>query len=196
MPGATARDAQVPDRGGQCGAAFRAIASVEEWHHEQLRHHYLSSVHIGGGKRNPTDVNFDPLVRDWDATAREFADFIDAHRPPKLTSEQRVMAQGVHLAKLEAEIASTKASLGHLMRNARRDQGAKLRRGFKSDMSRWSGVSRPTVDAWLSGGGCCEGSVPDEDGNTYLGHTDEIEEQALALFTRMGSGPLSVMCAR
>jgi hypothetical protein len=148
--------------------------TVEEMHRDHLRQHFLSDSHIGGMKRNPTDVNFDPLVRDWDVTARELADFIDSHRPPKLTAEQRVMAQGVRLAELEAAVASTKASLGHLMRNAARDQGERPRRGFKSDMSRWGGVSRPTVDAWLSDGGCCEGAVPDEDGTTHPSHTHTI----------------------
>ncbi|MEI5525549.1 hypothetical protein WB401_13390 [Streptomyces brasiliscabiei] len=141
--------------------------SIEQMHHDRLRAHYLSSAHIPGpggnstaSKRNPTDVNFDPIVRDWDATARELAHFLDTHRPPKLTAEQRVMAQGVHLAELEAAVANTKASLGRLMRNAAGDQGDRARRGFKSDMSRWGGVSRPTVDAWLSDDG--EGDVPDE----------------------------------
>ncbi|MDI3101992.1 hypothetical protein QJ054_33700 [Streptomyces sp. AN-3] len=138
--------------------------TVEEAHRDALRRHYLSDAHIGGMKRNKTDVNFDPLVRDWDVTARELAAFIDTHRPPKLTTEQRVMVQGVRLAQLEAQVESTKDSLGRLMRNAARDQGEKLRRGFKTDMSAWSGKSRPTVDAWLADGGCCEGAVPEEDG--------------------------------
>ncbi|MBF6333585.1 hypothetical protein [Nocardia transvalensis] len=167
--------------GKQAEFAARAMgkASVEEAHREQLRHHYLGNAYIGGAKRNPTDVNFDPIVRDWDATARALADFLDAHRPPKLTSEQRVMAQGVRLAQLEAAVAATKMSLGHLMRNAAREtrvSGDKLRRGFKSDMSRWGGVSRPTVDAWLAAGGCCEGAVPGSD-TTESRHTPDVEEQ-------------------
>ncbi|MCG8971846.1 hypothetical protein [Streptomyces sp. CL12-4] len=144
--------------------------TVEEFHRDALRRHYLGDAHIGGMKRNKIDINFDPIVRDWDATARELAAFVDAHRPPKLTAEQRVMVQGVRLAQLEAQVESTKDSLGRLMRNAARDQGEKLRRGFKADMAAWSGKSRPTVDAWLSDGGCCEGSVPDEDGAPVQDH--------------------------
>lgn len=137
--------------------------SVEQLHMDRLRAHFLSDAHIGPTKRNRRDVSFDPLVRDWDATARQLAEFIDAHRPPKLTAEQRVMAQGVRRAELEAELANTTASLGRLMRNAARDQGERPRRGFKADLARWGGVSRPTVDAWLANSGCCEGAVPDDD---------------------------------
>jgi hypothetical protein len=153
--------------------------SVDQMHRDHLRTQFLGDAHIMGSKRNPTDVNFDPVVRDWDATARELADFIDSHRPPKLTAEQRVMAQGVRLAELEAAVEATKASLGRLLRNAARDQGERLRHGFKSDMTRWSGRSRPTVDAWLTDAGCCEGAVPDEDGTTHPGntHTADVEEQ-------------------
>jgi hypothetical protein len=151
--------------------------SIEETHRDHLRTHYLSDAHIGRSKRNASDVNFDPLVRDWDVTARELADFLDTHRPPKLTAEQRVMEQGVHRAQLLAELASTDASLSRLMRNAARDQGDRTRRGFKSDMHRWAGVSRPTVDAWLSDAGCCEGSVPDEDGALDPGHTHTADMQ-------------------
>ncbi|MER5973309.1 hypothetical protein ABT112_26885 [Streptomyces sp. NPDC002055] len=157
-------------------ARFLGAGTVEEWHREKLRRHYLSDAHIGSAKRNPSDVNFDPVVRDWETSARELADFIDSHRPPKLTTEQRVMAQGVRLAQLEAEVEATKESLSRLMRNARRDQGERPRRGFKADLARWSGASRPTVDTWLSGGGCCE-AVPDEDGTTHQGHTHDMEEQ-------------------
>ncbi|MCC2280869.1 hypothetical protein LKL35_36715 [Streptomyces sp. ET3-23] len=154
--------------------------SVEEMHRENLRRRFLGDAHIGTIKRNPSDFSLDPLVRDWDATARELAEFLDTHRPPKLTTEQRVMEQGVRLAELEAEVLATKASLGRLMRNAARDQGERLRKGFKADMHRWGGVSRPTVDAWLSDGGCCEGTVPDEDGTTgpSHSHTTDTQEQA------------------
>ncbi|MET9776096.1 hypothetical protein ABZ023_17880 [Streptomyces sp. NPDC006367] len=144
--------------------------SVEEMHRDHLRRHYLSDAHIGGMKRNKTDVNFDPVVRDWDVTARELAEFIDTHRPPRLTTEQRVMAQGVRLARLEAQVEIAKVSLARLMRNAARDQGEKLRHGFKADMVAWSGKSRPTVDAWLADSGCCEGAVPDEDGVSLPDH--------------------------
>ncbi|MFK0294790.1 hypothetical protein ACIQU6_30560 [Streptomyces sp. NPDC090442] len=153
--------------------------TVEELHREQLRQRYLSDAHIGRSKRNPTDVNFDPLVRDWDATARELAAFLDTHRPPKLTADQRVMAQGVHLAELEMAVNTTRASLGRLMRNAARESAqqrdGKPRHGFKSEMSRWGGVTRPTVDAWLNDGGCCEGAVVDEDGTPLPGHTHTID---------------------
>uniref|UniRef100_UPI000519D3B2 hypothetical protein n=1 Tax=Streptomyces capuensis TaxID=1464056 RepID=UPI000519D3B2 len=152
--------------------------SIEEMHRDNLRRQYLGNAHIGRMKRNPTDVCFDPIVRDWDATARELADFVDAHRPPKLTAEQRVMTQGVRLAELEAQIATTKVSLGRLMRNAARDQGEQPRRGFKSDLAQWAGVSRPTADAWLSDGGCCEQDVPNEDGGTYPkhNHADDLAD--------------------
>ncbi|MEU1078193.1 MULTISPECIES: hypothetical protein [unclassified Streptomyces] len=152
--------------------------STEELHRDQLRRHYLGDAYIGHIKRNPSDVCFDPIVRDWDVTARELAAFIDDHRPPKLTSEQRVMVQGVRLAELEAEIATTKVSLGRLMRNAAREQGERPRRGFKTDLASYAGVSRPTADAWLSDGGCCEGEVPNEDGGTYPKHThaDDLKE--------------------
>lgn len=155
-------------------AKMMGHSSVEDWHRDVLRQHYFGDAHIGGMKRNPTDVNFDPVARDWDATARELAAFIDTHRPPKLTSEQRVMVKGVEKAELEARLASVKVSLGHLMRNAARDQGPRLRHGFKSDMARWGDVTRPTVDAWLADGGCCEGAVPGENGHT---HTDATGEQ-------------------
>ncbi|GGR54405.1 hypothetical protein GCM10015536_69740 [Streptomyces griseomycini] len=153
--------------------------TVEEMHHAALRRHYLSDAHIGGMKRNKTDVNFDPVVRDWDVTARELAQFLDTHRPPKLTAEQRVMVQGVRLAELEAQVADAKDSLGQLMRNAAREQGERLRRGFKADMTAWSGKSRPTVDAWLADAGCCEGPVPDEMDETAarILYTDEGESQ-------------------
>lgn len=150
--------------------------SIEEMHRDHLRRQYLSDAHIVGGKRHKGDVNFSPLVRDWSVTARELADFIDTHRPPKLSSEQRVMAQGARRAQLIAELDNTTASLGHLMRNAARDQGPKLRRGFKADMVRWTGVTRPTVDAWLNSGGCCEGTVPDENGTPHPGHTHTPDE--------------------
>jgi len=155
--------------------AYQLGQSIEEMHRENLRRHYLDDAHIGGRKRNPVDINFDPLVRDWDATARELADFIDTHRPPKLTAEHRVMVQGVHLAQLEARVEYTKTSLGKLMRNAAREQGPEPRNGFKADLKRWSGVSRPTVDSWLANSGCCEGDVPDEDGTTDPGHNHTIE---------------------
>ena len=154
-------------------ARMMGFASVEEWHRDALRNHYFGDAHIGGMKRNPTDVNFDPLVRDWDHTARELAAFIDANRPPKLTSEQRVMVQGVRKAQLEAQLASVKVSLGRLMRNAARDQGERLRHGFKSDMARWGDVTRPTVDAWLSDGDCCEPVVPGVD---PYAHTDDMDD--------------------
>ncbi|WP_329317288.1 hypothetical protein OG723_44625 (plasmid) [Streptomyces sp. NBC_01278] len=109
--------------------------------------------------------------------ARELVTFIDSHRPPKLTAEQRVMSQGVRLSQLEAELENTKASLARLMRNAARDQGERPRRGFKSDLSRWAGVSRPTVDAWLNDGECCEGAVPDEDDTVHQGHTHTDEQE-------------------
>jgi hypothetical protein len=149
--------------------------TVEEMHRDALRRHYLSDAHLMGLKCNKADVNFDPIVRDWGATARELAAFIDANRPPKLTDEQRVMVQGVRLAQLEAEVTSTKASLSRLMRNSARAQEGKLRRGFKSDMARWSGASRPTVDAWLADGGCCEGAVPEEDGTLRSGHSHHLD---------------------
>ncbi|MEU5181189.1 hypothetical protein AB0G49_14165 [Streptomyces longwoodensis] len=136
--------------------------TVEEMHLAALRRHYLSDSHIGGMKRHKGDVNFDPIVRDWDVTARELAEFIDTHRPPKLTAEQRVMVQGVRLAELEAEAEQAKISLGRLMRNAAREHGGTLPRGFKANMTVYSGKSRPTVDAWLADTGCCEGAVPDE----------------------------------
>ncbi|MGW8558148.1 hypothetical protein [Streptomyces tubercidicus] len=154
--------------------------SIEEMHRSQLRRHYLGDAHIGKIKRNPIDINFDPIVRDWDASARELAAFIDAHRPPKLTADQRVMEQGVRLVELEAAVENTKIGLARLMRNARRDQGDEPRRGYKAKLQRWSGRSRPTVDAWLADGGCCEGAVLDDDG-TPLGHTHtdtDMEEQA------------------
>lgn len=120
-------------------------------HRENLRVHYLSDAHVNGIKRRAGDVNFDPIVRDWDATARELAAFVDTHRPPLLTAEQRVMVQGVHVARLESELATAKVSLAHLMRNAADDQpGHRPRHGLKSDMARWGGVTRPTVDAWLA----------------------------------------------
>jgi hypothetical protein len=160
-------------------AAVMYGKSVEEMHRDNLRRHYLGPAHIGTIKRNPTDVNFDPVVRDWAVTARELAEFVDTHRPPKLTSEQRVMEQGVQLAELEKAVATTKLSMARMMRNAARDQGDRLRRGFKSDLSRWSGMSRPTVDAWLSDAGCCEGVVPSESAtpHPHQGHSIEIEEQ-------------------
>ncbi|MEU5748280.1 hypothetical protein ABZ804_22410 [Streptomyces sp. NPDC047726] len=156
-------------------AQLRGSGSVEEVHREQLRRQYLGDAHSGIHKRNATDINFDPIVRDWDTTARQLADFVDSHRPPKLTTEQRVMAQGVRRVQLMAELANTDASLARLMRNAARDQGERPRRGFKADLSRWAGVSRPTADAWLRDGGCCESTVPDEDDTTH-GHT-HAEEQ-------------------
>ncbi|HEY2096298.1 MAG TPA: hypothetical protein VGH72_07540 [Pseudonocardia sp.] len=162
--------------------------SVEQMHRANLRRHYLGDAHIRGMKRNWRDVNFDPLVRDWDATARDLAAFIDEHRPPKLTTEQRVMAQGVRLVQLEAEVSDTKASLGRLMRNAARDQGGRPRRGFKSDLSRWGGVSRPTVDGWLANGGGCEGAVPDEDGTTtHPEHTPATDVQEQARIVEIGT---------
>lgn len=128
--------------------------TTEEMWRNQMRHHYLSASHvvIGGRpcKRNPNDVNFDPIVRDWMVTARELVDFIDSHPAPKLTAEQRVMTQGARLAAQEASASATKTSLAHLMRNAAAEQGPQPRRGFKSDLARWAGVSRPTVDAWLA----------------------------------------------
>ncbi|MFJ5099263.1 hypothetical protein [Streptomyces sp. NPDC088557] len=122
----------------------------EEAHREDLRRRYLGESHIGGLKRNVGDVQFSPLVRDWAVTARELAVFLDAHRPPRLTAEQRVMAQGVRRARLVAELEAATASLGHLMRNAAQSQNGTLRRGFKADLTRWSAVSRPTVDQWLT----------------------------------------------
>ncbi|MFD8340581.1 hypothetical protein ACFV42_49600 [Streptomyces solisilvae] len=150
--------------------------TVVQMHRDTLRQHFLSDAHIGGLKRNPTDVNFSPIVRDWDATARDLAAFIDANRPPKLTAEQRVMEQGVRLAELEAAVETTKASLAHLMRNAAREQGDNPRYRFKADLVRWSGKTAPTVKGWLSGGSYCEGSFSDEDGIRYgtgHGHLDE-----------------------
>jgi hypothetical protein len=158
-------------------ARISGHGSVEEWHRERLRMHYLADAHIAGGKRNAADVNFDPLVRDWDACARELAAFVDSHRPPKLTTEQRVMAQGVRRARLMDELANTETSLSRLMRNAARDQGERPRRGFKADLSRWTDLSRPTVDAWLKDGGCCEGAVPDEDCPTHPGHTHTEQQE-------------------
>lgn len=142
--------------------------SIEQMHRDNLRRHYLGDAHIGGMKRNPSDINFDALVRDWDATARELAAFLRSHHPPKLTAEQRVMAQGVRLAQLEAEVTNTKNSLAHLMRNAERQQGEHTRRGFRSDLARWGGVSRPTVGSWLSDGGG-EGSAPSSAGTAMHG---------------------------
>ncbi|WP_158933567.1 hypothetical protein [Streptomyces sp. NRRL S-1868] len=139
--------------------------NVEDWHYKRLRDIYFGDAHIRGRKRNASDVNFSPLVRDWDATARELADFLNTHRPPKLTTEQRVMAQGVHLAELQVQVEHTKTSLGRLMRNAARAQrqpDGRLPHGFQSNMSRWGGMARTTVVAWLADGGHCEGAVPDE----------------------------------
>ncbi|MEU6562656.1 hypothetical protein [Nocardia nova] len=140
--------------------------SVEDMHRSSLRSHYLTDAHLdtaGRIKRNQSDINFDPLVRDWDVTARELAEFLDTHQPPKLTTEQRVMAQGARLRLLEAQVEQTKTSLAQLIRNAAHDQGTSLRHGFKADMARWSGKTRPTVDAWLADPGCCEGPVPGSD---------------------------------
>lgn len=142
--------------------------SVEEWHRDQLRSRYnIGEAHIGGSKRNPTDVGFDPIIRDWAVTARALAGFVDAHKPPKLTAEQRVMAQGVKLMRLEEEAEKTRDSLARLMRNAARDaidpEAGKYPHGFKSRLSRWSGQSRPTVDAWLAAASHCELPVPDND---------------------------------
>ncbi|MDX3025651.1 hypothetical protein [Streptomyces acidiscabies] len=148
-------------------AVMLGKSSVEEMHRDQLRAHYLGNAHTRGGKRNPTDINFDPVVRDWTVTARALAAFVDAHRPPLLTAEQRVMEQGVRVAELEAELASATQGLHRLMRNAAREQDGVLRRGFKQDMSRWGGVSRPTVNSILSAAGGCEGAVPDEDGGIH-----------------------------
>lgn len=138
--------------------------TVEERHLDDLRRHFLSPAHTGGFKRNQTDVNFNPIVRDWDATARELATFLDTHRPPKLTAEQRVMVTGVHLAELKTAVAHTQISLGHLMRNSAVGQGSKLRRGFKGDMALWGGVSRPTVDAWMDDRRCYELPGSDTEG--------------------------------
>ncbi|MEU6628392.1 hypothetical protein ABZ905_08870 [Streptomyces parvus] len=137
--------------------------TVEEAHHDHLRRHFLSDANIGFGKRNPTDVNFDPLVRDWDVTARQLAEFRDTHKPPKLTTEQRVMSKGAELATLEAEVDAAKVSLARLMRNAAQEQGDKPRYGFKADLHRWSGRARPTVEAWLNANGLCEAPVPSTD---------------------------------
>ncbi|MFD3908831.1 hypothetical protein ACFXOL_21035 [Streptomyces californicus] len=146
-------------------AEFRGC-TVEEMHREKLRYLYLGSATIGTGsglKRNPTDVNFDPIVRDWDVTARELAEFLDTHKPPKLTAEQRVMAQGAELVRLEEAVRDTRTSLAHLMRNARRAQGPKPRHGFKADLARWTARSRPTVDAWLADSDAGDSGTPDED---------------------------------
>lgn len=81
---------------------------------------------------------------------------------------------------------NTKASMGRLMRNAARDPrnqgyGGKLRWRFKSDMVRWSGRARTTVDEWLAAGTCCEGHVPGAGGAThhdYIHTTYTTEETA------------------
>lgn len=156
--------------------------SVREMHLDNLRRHYLSDSHFGSLKRNKTDVNFDPIVRDWTATAKELAAFLDTHRPPKLTAEQRVMVTGVRLAELELAVSHTKISLGRLMRNSAVGHGPKLPHGFKSSLAQWGGVSRPTVDAWLADRGCCEPLVPDEDGTAHQSanghHTPHTDEAA------------------
>ncbi|MFD6243355.1 hypothetical protein ACFWFV_28315 [Streptomyces diastaticus] len=131
--------------------------TVEEMHRARLRDHYLGDAHSIGLKRRPADINFDPLVRDWDATARELAHYLDTHQPPRLTVDQRIMEQGARLAKLEAETESAKRGLARLVRNARDAQGEQLRRGFKADLARWSGRTRPTIDAWLTD------TTPDQD---------------------------------
>jgi len=162
-PALLAKDPIPTGKHAEDQAGFLGV-TVEKMHLDNLRRHYLSDAHLAGAKRNPRDINFAPLVRDWDVTARELADFLDSHRPPQLTAEQRVMAQGVRLAQLQTQVNNTKASLGHLMRNAARRHGEPLPRGFRSDLARWGGVSRPTVDSWLADDGGREAAVPTEDG--------------------------------
>ncbi|MEV5204385.1 hypothetical protein [Streptomyces sp. NPDC053720] len=124
--------------------------TVEEWHRESLRRTYLCDAHIGTTKRNPTDINFSPLVRDWDATARELAAFLDTHPAPKLTTTQRIKAQGVHRARLLDELSSTNMSLARLMRNVVKNPSNLEEKPRKLDLARWAGVTRPTVDSWLN----------------------------------------------
>lgn len=157
----------VPDDEQSQRVARMFGKTVEQLHREQLRSHYLSPSHIGDMKRNPTDVNFDPIVRDWQLTAREFAEFLDTHRPPKLTAEQRVMEAGYRRSQLMAALASTEQGLARLMRNAAREatdpDTGKLRRGLKSDLARWTNLSRPTIDEWLADTDWGEPTVPDDD---------------------------------
>lgn len=144
--------------------------SVEQLHFDQLRHHYLSPAHRNGMAVNKTDVNFSPLVRDWSVTARALADFLDTHRPPRLTAEQRVIYQGAHLVELENQIERTKERLARLVRNAAHEQrtgNGRLRHGFKSDVAGWTRRSRVTIDNWLSQGGPSEHAIHDENGNAF-----------------------------
>uniref|UniRef100_UPI003F4991B1 hypothetical protein n=1 Tax=Amycolatopsis sp. CA-096443 TaxID=3239919 RepID=UPI003F4991B1 len=139
--------------------------TVEQWHRDALRRRFLTpaDAQVRGVKLNPGDINFDPLVRDWDATARQLAAFLDEHRPPRLTAEQRVMAQGVRLAQIENQRADARTSLARLMRNAEREQpDPRPRKGFKTDLARWGGVSRPTVNAWLAGADPDDPGMPDD----------------------------------
>ncbi|MER7497099.1 hypothetical protein ABT033_31440 [Streptomyces pharetrae] len=177
-PALLAKDPVPTGKRAEQDAAFLG-KTVEEMHLDALRRHFLSDAHIGNVKRNKGDVNFDPVVRDWDATARELAVFLDTHRPPKLTATQRVMVQGVHLAELETAVAHAKVSLGRLMRNAAVGHGPKLPHGFKSEMAHYGGVSRPTVDAWLGDRGCCEPPVPDTDGTVQPSPNSHLAPHAL-----------------
>lgn len=126
--------------------------TVEGLHRDHLRRTYLTHPDIGGmKKRNPTDVNFSPLVRDWETVAQALADFLDHHRPPKLTWEQRIMRDGLDLqiAKYDVQLLEGRVK-GRVVREAARQRAedGKLRRGFKSDVERWTGKSRTTLDTW------------------------------------------------
>lgn len=136
--------------------------TVEELHREELQAHYLSPTHDRGLKTNWRLVCWDPIVRDWDVAAQQLADFVRTHKPPRLTPEQRVMEAGWRRVQLLRQLDAAEESLGRLMRNAARaatDSTGRIRRGLKSDLARWTGLSRPTVDEWLASGGCCDDPV-------------------------------------
>ena len=101
------------------------------------------------GQRNPRLVDFDPVLRDWSVTARQLADFLDTHKPPKLTAEQRVMQQGAVAEELQRQADQAREGLPQLVKNAYDEQGNAPRKFFMADMARWAGTSRPTAYKWI-----------------------------------------------
>lgn len=91
---------------------------------------------------------------DWDAHATALLERYRSLTPPKVTTAQRLRFVGVRLLRARQEEAGARQSAAALLRNAeqanREAPGDSRPAGRKSDWTQWVGVSRPTIDAWLT----------------------------------------------
>lgn len=89
---------------------------------------------------------------DWDAQAQRVIDLYRSLTPPSLSPAERIMTVGARIQRAREEEEAAKMSARDLIRNAHNANAGTddYPQGRKADWAKWVGVSRPTIDSWLS----------------------------------------------